>query len=136
MKEQAFARMLMAAIQEVQPPVRARTGRTAILPTPPTVAAAEAVLARHSIAHVPLEPCGTEVRGLDLAASDGIIELDVAGALEVLMAHLGFVLFRKQGRPQRESGVAGTYLTAEQQCNLSMAFGAGELHSCVPSCGS
>ena len=54
---------------------------------------------------------------------------ELAGALEVLMAVHGFVLLRGQGRPRRESGVEGTYLSAEEQCRLSECFGGGALHS-------
>ena len=104
-------------------------GRTAVLPTPPTVDAATAVLAAAGCACAPLSPCGVEIRGLDVAASGGRVAPDVAGALEVLMAHRGLVLLRGQGRPRRDGGVAGVYLSGDEQCALSECFGAGALHS-------
>jgi hypothetical protein len=45
------------------------------------------------------------------------------------MAHYGIALFRGQGTPKSDSGVTGTYLTADQQCALSECFRTGALHS-------
>jgi len=130
--QEAFE-LLMELLQEqmrqeeaVERPGR---GRTAKLPEPPTAAAAEAVLATHGASVAPITPCGCEIKGMDLAGSDGKLGSEVAGALEVLMAVHGFVLFRNQGRVQNESGISGKYLLAEQQCSLSENFGAGKLHS-------
>eukprot|EP00811_Abedinium_folium_P036446 NODE_9153_length_1443_cov_8.945289.p1 GENE.NODE_9153_length_1443_cov_8.945289~~NODE_9153_length_1443_cov_8.945289.p1 ORF type:complete len:370 (-),score=97.75 NODE_9153_length_1443_cov_8.945289:255-1364(-) len=93
------------------------------------LAEAEAILAAHNGAAVPITPCGCEVTGIDIAASRGKLPPRLAGALEMLMAHHGFVLLRKQGRPQHEAGIVGTYLCAQEQCALSTCFGTGRLHS-------
>lgn len=73
-----------------------------------------------------MEPVGVEVKGVDTTRR---IHPQLAGALELLMADHGLVLFRSQGRPQEEMGVEGTYLTGDEQCELSLAFGNGALHS-------
>ena len=77
-------------------------GRTAQLPVPPTPLGAASVLQQSGAAVAPLHPCGCEVTGLNLAGTDGIVSPEVAGALEVLMAHHGFVLLRGQGNTQYE----------------------------------
>ena len=41
-------------------------------------------------------PCGCEIKGIDLAGTEGKLQPEVAGAIEVLMAIHGFVLFRNQ----------------------------------------
>jgi len=132
------ARRQQAEQEAARRPAR---GRTAVLPEPRTAAAACAVLAKLGVAVQPIVPCGCEVSGLDLCADEGQpVSPEVAGALEVLMAVHGFVLLRKQGRPQQESsssssssgsqgGVRGTFLSGEQQCRLSESFGGGSLHS-------
>ena len=129
--QEAFELLVdLARKQQAQDAVkRPGRGRTAVLPTPPTVDAATAVLAAAGCDCAPLAPCGVEVRGLDVAASGGRVAPDVAGALEVLMAHRGLVLLRGQGRPRRDAGVAGVYLSGDEQCALSECFGAGALHS-------
>jgi len=104
-------------------------GRTAVFPEPRTEEAAVAYLRTHGATVQPITPCGIEVKGLDIAAVEGTLAPEVAGALEVLMAARGFVLLRKQGRPLNEAGIRGTYLSAKQQCKLSECFGAGALHS-------
>ena len=114
---------------EEQQKERPGRGRTAVLPSPPTAEAAIAVLGRHSATVTPMSPCGCEIEGIDIASVEGKLDPEVAGALEVLMAVHGLVLFRRQGHAQNESGVKGRYLSAEQQCSLSECFGAGKLHS-------
>eukprot|EP00303_Exanthemachrysis_gayraliae_P015564 CAMPEP_0206027556 /NCGR_PEP_ID=MMETSP1464-20131121/43465_1 /ASSEMBLY_ACC=CAM_ASM_001124 /TAXON_ID=119497 /ORGANISM="Exanthemachrysis gayraliae, Strain RCC1523" /LENGTH=117 /DNA_ID=CAMNT_0053401599 /DNA_START=56 /DNA_END=405 /DNA_ORIENTATION=- len=94
-----------------------------------TTEAAEAVLREHGADCVPIKPCGIEVKGLDVASTDGTLDPQVAGALEVLMAAHGVVLLRGQGRQVRESNVSGRFLTGKQQCKLSECFGAHALHS-------
>jgi hypothetical protein len=43
----------------------------------------------------PLMPCGIEIMGVDIAHTDGgSLPPKMAGALEMLMAHHGFALFR------------------------------------------
>lgn len=124
--------LLMQIAQEQQAQEAAKRpsrGRTAVYPKEITTEAATAVLTKHGASCVPIAPCGMEVKGVDVAAVDGSIAPDLAGALEVLMALHGFVLLRKQGRACEESGVSGTFLTGEQQCKLSECFGAGALHS-------
>lgn len=124
--------LLMQIAQEQQAQEAAKRpgrGRTAVHPEAKTNEAAVAVLEKHGASCIPLSPCGVEIKGVDIAAVDGTLAPDLAGALEILMALHGLVLFRKQGRPVEESGIRGTYLTAEQQCKLSECFGAGELHS-------
>ena len=132
--QDAFRMLLELAQQqqaEAERAARPPRGRTAVHPSEPTAQAAAGVLAKYgaSVAPIPASPVGCEVTGVDVAAAEGGLPQDLAGALEVLMAVHGFVLLRGQGRPQNESGVAGTYLTAEQQCRLSECFGAGALHS-------
>lgn len=73
-----------------------------------------------------MDVVGAEVTGIDLTKS---LEPTLVGALEALMADAGFLLFRRQGSPQKEMAIDGTYLTADQQCEVSLAFGAGALHS-------
>merc|ERR1719183_3168192 len=69
---------------------------------------------------------GAEVKGVDTTKP---LDPKLVGALEALMADAGFVLFRGQGTPQKENGVEGVYLTGDQQCQLSLSFGNGALHS-------
>ena len=124
--------MQLAQRQQAQEEAARRPGRgrTAVLPEPPTVAAACSVLQQHGAACEPISPCGCEITGLTLAASGGAVAPELAGALELLMAAHGFVLLRRQGEAgQSESGVRGQFLTGEQQCVLSECFGAGALHS-------
>lgn len=132
--QDAFVLLLQIARQQQQDSesqARPPRGRTAVHPSPPTADAAVGVLAGYGAACAPISnsPVGCEVTGLDIAALDGALPPTLAGALEVLMAEHGLVLLRGQGQPQNESGVAGTYLSAEQQCRLSECFGAGALHS-------
>lgn len=130
--QDAFLMLLeMAQEQQAQEEAAQRPsrGRTAVIPEPRTVAAAGAVLEKHGASFSPISPCGCEIKGLDLAAKGCSLQPDLAGALELLMAIFGFVLLRKQGSAQEESGIKGRYLTAEQQCTLSECFGAGALHS-------
>ena len=57
----------------------------------------EAVLAQLGATVVPMPgPCGCEIKGIDLAGTEGKLQPEVAGAIEVLMAIHGFVLFRNQ----------------------------------------
>ena len=125
--------MLLEIAQQQQEESRGRPsrGKTVVHPSPPTASAAASVLATFGGTCAPIvnSSVGCEITGLDIAAMEGVLPPELAGALEVLMAVYGFVLLRGQGRPQNESGVAGTYLTAEQQCRLSECFGAGALHS-------
>ena len=103
--------LLMQIAQEQQAQEAAKRpgrGRTAVHPEAKTNEAAVAVLEKHGASCVPMSPCGAEIKGVDIAALDGTLAPDLAGALEVLMALHGFVLFRKQGRPVEESGVRGT----------------------------
>ena len=113
--QDAFA-MFMELIQEQMRQEaaveRQGRGRTAKLPEPDTAEAAEAVLAQHGATAVPISPCGCEIKGLDLASVHGKLSGEISGALEILMAVHGFVLFRKQGHEQNESNVSGKYLTA------------------------
>jgi len=74
----------------------------------------------------PIEPCGVEIRGVDCTQR---LNVELAGVLERLAAEHGLLLFRNQGSQQEEMGIKGKYLTGEQQCELSLAFGGGELHS-------
>ena len=132
--QDAFGMLLHIARQQQQEEERAARpvrGRTAVHPNPQTADAAASVLGTFGAACAPVadSPVGCEITGLDIAAMDGALPPELAGALEILMAVHGFVLLRGQGQPQEESGVAGTYLTAEQQCRLSECFGAGALHS-------
>jgi len=129
--EDAFNMLMQLAQQQMQEESNARPGRgrTAKVPEPATAEAAAAVLAAHGASVVPIAPCGCEIKGLDLAGRGGTLEGDLAGAVELLMAIHGFVLFRNQGHEPNESGVSGQYLSAEQQCALSENFGAGKLHS-------
>lgn len=129
--EDAFAMLMDLAKQQMQEESRERPGRgrMAQVPEPATAEAAAAVLAKHGASAVPMSPCGCEIKGLDLAGRGGKLEGDLAGAVELLMAIHGFVLFRNQGHEQNESHVSGKYLSAEQQCALSENFGAGKLHS-------
>jgi len=121
--------LLQEQIRQEEAQTRPGCGRTAKVPEPATAEAAAAVLAVHGASVVPIEPCGCEIKGLDLAGCGGKLEGDLAGAVELLMAIHGFVLFRNQGHEPNESGVSGQYLSAEQQCALSENFGAGKLHS-------
>lgn len=125
--QQAFDRMLQLlqqqARQQRQLPSFPARGRTAVRPAPADV---PAVLARCGAVMRPLEPCGLEISGVDTTKR---LAPELAGALELLMAEQGFVLFRGQGSVQEESGVRGKFLTGRQQCELSVAFGAGELCS-------
>jgi len=73
-----------------------------------------------------MEVVGAEVFGVDTTKS---LPPKLSGALELLMADAGLLLFRRQGSPQKEKGVEGVYLTGDEQCELSMAFGPGALHS-------
>jgi len=109
---------------------RPRRGRTAVYPKEGSTAeAAEEVLRTHGATCTPIHPCGVQVHGIDIAASDGTLTPEVSGALEVLMAAHGLVLMRGQGKVHEESGVKGRFLSGEQQCRLSECFGAGALHS-------
>eukprot|EP00961_Rhodomonas_salina_P251051 3394045-Rhodomonas_salina.2 len=128
--QDAFMMLLIEAQRQAQAERAAKRpgrGRTAELPATP--AAATAILQEFGATAEPIQPCGYEIKGIDLAATDGVVPPNVAGALELLMAERGFVLFRGQGRKLNESGVQGTYLSAEQQCKLSECFSAGALHS-------
>lgn len=130
--QEAFILLMREAQRQAEQEAQAKRpgrGRTAQLPSPATPASAVAVLQAAGATIEPIHPCGCEIKGLDIAAMDGTLPPAIAGALEVLMAEHGLVLFRGQGRPQNESGVQGRYLSAEQQCKLSECFGAGELHS-------
>lgn len=73
-----------------------------------------------------MQPVGVEMKGIDTTTT---LDPRLVGALELLMADHGLLLFRRQGTPQKEMGIEGTYLTGEQQCELSLAFGKGALHS-------
>ena len=129
--QDAFVLLLQEAQRQMQQEAQARPGRgrTAERPSPATPAAAIAVLEAAGATVEPMAPCGCEIKGIDIAAYEGTLPPALAGALEVLMAEHGLVLFRGQGREQNESGIQGRYLSAEQQCKLSECFGAGELHS-------
>lgn len=85
-----------------------------------------AVLASFGASSKLIEPVGAEVMGVDTTKP---LDPKLVGALEALMADVGFVLFRSQGTAQKEKGVAGVYLTGAQQSELSLAFGPGALHS-------
>lgn len=119
--------MLMAHMQRQMQQQALRStpprGRTAVPCKRENVAS---VMEGYGASFIIMEPVGAEVRGVDTTKS---LDPRLAGALESLMADVGFVLFRGQGAPQKESGVAGTYLTGAEQCDLSLAFGPGELHS-------
>lgn len=125
--QEAFDLMMAALQQQMrqqqQLPSTPPRGRTAVRPAPEAV---PAVLERLGVSARPLEPCGVELRGVDATRR---LPPELAGALEVLMAEHGFVLLRGQGTAQREKGIEGKYLTGAQQCELSLAFGPGALHS-------
>jgi taurine dioxygenase len=71
-------------------------------------------------------PVGVEVHGVDTTKE---LAPELAGCLEMLMADYGLLLFRNQGNEQNEMDIKGKYLTGDEQCKLSLAFGAGALHS-------
>jgi len=98
-------------------------GRTAV---PCTLEESVTIIEKHGGSLHHMAPCGLEIQGIDLT---GGLTPDLAGAMEVQMAKHGLLLFRQQGQPQNESGVSGVYLTGEEQCILSEAFGVGALHS-------
>lgn len=98
-------------------------GRTAVRCSRDEV---EATLAYFGASFVAMRPYGAEVKGVDTTTP---LDPKLAGALEVLMADHGLILFRGQGSRQKEKGVDGVYLTGAQQCELTLAFGPGALHS-------
>lgn len=98
-------------------------GRTAIACQREEVAG---ILEEFNVSTAPIQPTGIEVKGVDTSIS---LHPKLVGALEILMADYGLLLFRSQGSTQKEMGIAGKYLTGDQQCELSLAFGKGALHS-------
>eukprot|EP00928_Gymnodinium_smaydae_P090950 TRINITY_DN7465_c0_g2_i1.p1 TRINITY_DN7465_c0_g2~~TRINITY_DN7465_c0_g2_i1.p1 ORF type:complete len:370 (+),score=58.73 TRINITY_DN7465_c0_g2_i1:120-1229(+) len=98
-------------------------GRTAITCSRDDV---PSILSEFGATLVPIEPCGVEVKGINLTER---LDPKLVGALESVMADHGFVLFREQGTMQNEMGIEGKYLTGEQQCEFSLSFGKGALHS-------
>jgi len=98
-------------------------GRTAIRPS---LVKVPEVLEKFGVSAEILECVGVEVKGVDTTQR---LHPELAGAIEMLMAEHGFVLFRDQGSEQNEMNIRGRYLTGDQQCELSLAFGKGELHS-------
>mmetsp|Transcript_134533 Transcript_134533/g.335666 ORF Transcript_134533/g.335666 Transcript_134533/m.335666 type:complete len:410 (-) Transcript_134533:484-1713(-) len=109
--------------QSALPPGPPPKGRTAI---PCSREDVGGILEAFGATLVLIEPCGAEVKGVDLVKG---IDPRLAGALEMVMADYGLVLFRGQGTPQKEMGIEGKYLTGNQQCEVSLAFGKGALHS-------
>jgi len=91
-----------------------------------TMADADSILEEFGAEARCMQPLGVEVKGVDTTEE---LHPRLVGALEQLMAHHGLVLFKNQGKPQKEKGVEGRYLTGDQQCQLSLAFGIGKLHS-------
>jgi len=98
-------------------------GRTAITCSREEV---DGILSQFGASIAPIKPCGVEVKGVNLSER---LDPKLAGALEAIMADHGFILFRNQGAEQNEMGISGKYLTGDQQCEFSLAFGAGALHS-------
>ena len=92
-----FLELIQEQMRQEQQAERPGLGRTAKLPSSVTAEAAEAVLAQLGATVVPMPgPCGCEIKGIDLAGTEGKLQPEVAGAIEVLMAIHGFVLFRNQ----------------------------------------
>lgn len=117
--------MAMMLQQSEQPELRSTPprGRTAVSCT---MADADSILEEFGAEARCMQPLGVEVKGVDTTEE---LHPRLVGALEQLMAHHGLVLFKNQGKPQKEKGVEGRYLTGDQQCQLSLAFGIGKLHS-------
>jgi len=126
--QEAFVRMIRLlekerGHRELQLKSTPPRGRTAVACAREEV---PSILAAHGATAVPMEPLGVEISGVDATKR---LHPRLAGALESLMADHGLVLLRGQGRLQREMGIEGKYLTGDEQCELSLAFGAGALHS-------
>lgn len=124
--QEAFGAMMSLLRRQLrlrQLPSTPPRGRTAVRPMR---GQARSVLKAFGGSMKRLEPCGVEVRGVNATRR---LDPRLAGALEALMAEHGFVLLRGQGRSQSEQGIRGSYLTGAQQCELSLAFGPGALHS-------
>jgi len=98
-------------------------GRTAVRCKPEEV---NSVLEKFGASITVMEPVGAEVHGVDTTKE---LHPELAGCLELIMADHGLILFRNQGNPQKEMGIEGRYLTGDEQCALSLAFGPGALHS-------
>jgi taurine dioxygenase len=124
--QEAFNLVMSALMRQSQRPKLRETpprGRTAVFCSKEEV---PSILHEFGVELIPMEPVGAEVIGLDTTTQ---VHPRLAGALESLMADYGLLLFRKQGAPQHEMGIEGTYLTGDQQCELSLVFGKGALHS-------
>jgi taurine dioxygenase len=118
-----FMELMEQQMQKQQLRSTPARGRTAVTCKREDVSS---ILSEFGASYSLMEVVGAEVTGVDLTKP---LDAKLAGAVEILMADAGFVLFRKQGTPQKEMGIEGKYLTGSQQCEVSLAFGAGALHS-------